>query len=272
MGVGVAQSLAQAGHEVVLIDLTEERLAAAYEEISQNLRLHRLLRASAAEEDIARVLERVHTTTEYGRLDMADFVVENVTEKWESKAAVYGRLEEVCPNRCIYCVNTSAFPITRIAALTRRPAHVVGTHFMNPVPLKTTVEVIRGQHTSADAMERVQALLASLGKQWIIVGDVPGFVTNRVLMVTINEAIFLVQDCVAAAADVDALFRSCFGHKMGPLETADLIGLDTVLYSLEVLHESYNDGKYRPCPLLIAMVADGHHGRKSGRGFYSYAS
>jgi 3-hydroxybutyryl-CoA dehydrogenase len=141
---------------------------------------------------------------------------------------------------------------------------------MNPVPLKSTVEVIRGYHTSEQTLETALALLARMGKTGIVVNDSPGFVSNRVLMLTINEAIFLLQDGVASAEDIDTIFKNCFGHKMGPLETADLIGLDTILYSIEVLYEAFNDSKYRPCPLLKKMVDAGLHGRKSGTGFYKY--
>jgi 3-hydroxybutyryl-CoA dehydrogenase len=142
---------------------------------------------------------------------------------------------------------------------------------MNPVPLKSTVEVIRGHHTSHETLETTKDLLASMGKECIVVNDSPGFVSNRVLMLTINEAIFLLQDQVASAEEVDRIFKTCFGHKMGPLETADLIGLDTILFSIEVLYESFNDSKYRPCPLLRRMVDAGLYGRKTGKGFYTYA-
>jgi 3-hydroxybutyryl-CoA dehydrogenase len=143
-------------------------------------------------------------------------------------------------------------------------------HFMNPVPMKPMVEVIRGYHTSEETIGTARSLLAGMGKEAIVVNDSPGFVTNRVMMLTINEAVFTLQDQVSTVEDVDRLFKSCFGHKMGPLETADLIGLDTILLSLDVLYESFNDGKYRPCPLLKKMVDAGLYGRKNGRGFYSY--
>jgi 3-hydroxybutyryl-CoA dehydrogenase len=193
-----------------------------------------------------------------------------VTEKWEVKAAVYADLDRVCPPGCVFGVNTSAIPITRVASATARPAEVVGTHFMNPAPMKPTVEVIRGFHTSEETIERTRGLLASIKKDAIVVNDSPGFVTNRVMMLTVNEAVFCVQEGVAAPADVDRLFKECFGHRMGPLETADLIGLDTILYSLEVLYDHHNDPKFRPCPRLRTLVDAGLLGRKSGRGFYEY--
>jgi 3-hydroxybutyryl-CoA dehydrogenase len=216
------------------------------------------------------VLSRIELTTDYQALESSEFVIENVTEKWDIKKEVYPELDRICPERCVFAANTSAISITRLASLTQRAAQVVGMHFMNQVPLKKMVEVIRGYHTSSHAIEMAQALLAQMGKEGIVVNDSPGFVSNRVLMLTINEAIFVVQDQVAPAVDVDRIFKTCFEHKMGPLETADLIGLDTILLSLEVLYESFNDSKYRPCPLLKKLVDAGLLGRKSGQGFYSY--
>jgi 3-hydroxybutyryl-CoA dehydrogenase len=278
MGVGVAQDLAQHGRQVILIDVDEQRLAKARQEIRANLRLAgMLLRSQAprppaapAAESTAAVLERIVFTTAYERLGGAGFVIENVIEKWPIKERVYKLLDAACPRECVFAANTSAISITRIASATGRPDRVIGMHFMNPVPLKSAVEVIRGFHTSDATLATALALLAALGKEGIVVGDMPGFVTNRVLMLTINEAIFVVQDRVASHEDVDRIFKTCFGHKMGPLETGDLIGLDTILYSLEVLYESYNDDKYRACPLLRKMVDAGLLGRKSGRGFYTY--
>jgi 3-hydroxybutyryl-CoA dehydrogenase len=210
-------------------------------------------------------------STDYGSLQDADFVIENVTEKWEVKRPVYAQLDAVCPEHCVLASNTSCIPITRIGSVTQRPDRVIGMHFMNPVPMKPMVEVIRGYHTSPETIETAQALLAGMGKDCVIVNDSPGFVANRVLMLTVNEAIFLVHEGVSDAPDIDQIFKDCFGHKMGPLETADLIGLDTILYSLQVLYESFSDSKYRPCPLLNQMVDAGLHGRKSGQGFYTYA-
>ncbi|AUX43613.1 3-hydroxybutyryl-CoA dehydrogenase [Sorangium cellulosum] len=273
MGVGVAQSLAQSGHDVVLVDVSEAALARARMGIRNGLRAVTLFGSAEDKKragDPKAVLERVAFTTDYGRLAGADFVVENVTEKWDIKREVYARLEGVCRPEIIFAADTSAISITRIGSVTKRPSQVVGMHFMNPVPLKPMVEVIRGFHTSPETLGAAKRFLAEMGKTCVVVEDAPGFVSNRVLMLTINEAIFLVQDQVASAADVDRIFKGCFEHKMGPLETADLIGLDTILYSIEVLYESFNDDKYRPCPLLKKMVDAGLHGRKSGRGFYTY--
>lgn len=271
MGVGVAQSLAQAEYEVVLIDLEDSILTKAQKQIHTNVRLGRLLQKGPTDAfDPAAVLGRIHFTTTYNELGTADFVVENVVEQRNVKRLVYEQLEDHCPLHCIYAANTSAISITEIGAMTERPAQVVGMHFMNPVPQKPMVELIRGYHTSEETLAASRELLAGMGKESITVNDVPGFVSNRVLMLTINEAIFLVQDQVAQPEEIDQIFRSCFEHKTGPLETADLIGLDTILLSIEVLYESYNDSKYRPCPLLKKMVNAGLLGRKSGQGFYQY--
>jgi len=270
MGKGLAQNLAQTRHQVILIDISNEILDNAKHEIAQNLRFQGLFNKQAAAENPDEVLGRIRFSSDYQDLDAADFLVENVVEKWDVKKVVYERLESVCPAHCIFAANTSAIPITRIASATKRPSKVIGMHFMNPVPMKHMVEVIRGYHTSGETIDISKKFLSQMGKECIVVNDAPGFVSNRVLMLTINEAIFIVQDQVAEAEDVDQIFKSCFDHKMGPLETADLIGLDTILYSLEVLYESFNDGKYRPSPLLKKMVDAGLLGRKSGEGFYNY--
>jgi 3-hydroxybutyryl-CoA dehydrogenase len=272
MGVGVAQNLAQTNHRVVLIDVAEEILDKAEVELRKNIRFARMFNKSASEspEDPETVLSRITLTTDYNQLQNVDFVVENVVEKWEVKKPVYQQLDAICPPDCIFAANTSCISITRIGSATKRADQIIGMHFMNPVPQKSTVEVIRGYHTSEQTITRAKAFLAGLGKNGILVNDSPGFVSNRVLMLTVNEAIFLLHEQVASAQEVDQLFKSCFGHKMGPLETADLIGLDTILYSIEVLYESFNDSKYRPCPLLKKMVDGGLYGRKSGQGFYKY--
>ena len=271
MGSGVAQNLAQSGYHVVLIDIAEAQLEQARVQIRNNVRFSAFSRKDKSTADKPDdVLARIHFTTGYEALREAHYVIENVVEKWDAKASVYPRLDEVCPPETIYAVDTSCYSITRVGAITTRPDRVIGIHFMNPVPMKPTVEVIRGWHTSDQTIATTFELLAGMGKTGVLVNDSPGFVSNRILMLTVNEAAFTVQDQVASAASVDEIFRKCFGHKMGPLETADLIGLDTILYSIEVLHESFGDSKYRPCPLLKKMVDAGLLGRKSGQGFFKY--
>lgn len=270
MGVGVAQNLAQTKHHVLLIDVSEAILERAKQEIKNNLRFQGFFQKTLKAENLDEILNRIKFSTDYQVLEEAEFVIENTTEKWEIKQEVYGKIDAICPKDSVFAANTSAIPITRIASVTKRADKVVGMHFMNPVPMKPMVEAIRGYHTSEETIETAKKLLARMGKECIIVNDAPGFVSNRVLMLTINEAIFVVQDRVASAEEVDLIFKTCFGHKMGPLETADLIGLDTILYSIEVLYESFNDSKYRPCTLLKKMVDAGLHGRKSGKGFYTY--
>jgi 3-hydroxybutyryl-CoA dehydrogenase len=269
MGAGVAHSLAQTGHRVILIDVSDAALDRARKDIRNGLRAGALL-GKTEKVDAKAVLERIAFTVDYSRLVEADFVIENVTENWLVKQAVYAQIDAICRPEVCFAADTSAITITRIGSATKRAPRVVGMHFMNPVPWKPMVELIRGYHTSPETLDTAKRLLGEMNKTCIVVEDAPGFVSNRVLMLTINEAIFVVQDRVASAADVDRIFKGCFEHKMGPLETADLIGLDTILYSIEVLYESFNDAKYRPCPLLKKMVDAGLHGRKSGRGFYDY--
>ena len=271
MGCGLSQTLAQTGHRVVLVDKSDGVLEKAKQEIRAGVRTAALL-GKRKDLDPERILGAIELTTDRERLSEVGFLVENVTEDWEIKKEVYEAIDRICPPRCVFAVNTSCISITRVGAVTRRPSQVIGMHFMNPVPLKATVEVIRGFHTSEETIATARSFLAGMGKQAIVVNDFPGFVSNRVLMPMVNEAAMLVQDGVAPAEDIDRLFKQCFGHKMGPLETADLIGLDTILKSIVVLHESFGDSKYRPCPLLVKMVDAGLLGRKSGRGFYTYAT
>lgn len=270
IGRGVAQNLAQTGHTVILVDLSDEILQAAGKDIKNNIRMQRLWQRTADRSDLNEILARISYTTDYAALKNAEVVIENAVEKWEVKKAIFQRIDKVCEPECIFAANTSAVSITRLAAQTKRASKILGMHFMNPVPMKEVVEVIKGHHTSEDTLTVASELLQRLGKRGIVVNDSPGFVSNRVLMLTINEAIFLVQEQVATVEEIDDIFKGCFGHKMGPLETADLIGLDTILLSIEVLHDSFRDSKYRPCQLLQRMVDAGLCGRKSGQGFYTY--
>jgi 3-hydroxybutyryl-CoA dehydrogenase len=270
MGVGVAQTLATHGHEVVVIDIADEVLRAARENIATGVRLMPLVRPGVSVPSAEEVFGRIRFTTDLNELRDAWYVVENVTEKWATKRDLYEKIDRICPTECVFGVNTSAIPISRIADVTERPDRVVGLHFMNPVPLKPVVEVIRGADTSDETVELTRSLVTGIGKSCVVIRDSAGFVTNRILMLTINEAIHLLAEQVANAPDIDRLCQGSFGHAMGPLETADLIGLDTVMFSLQVLEEHLADNKFRPSPLLRSMVEAGLLGRKSGRGFYSY--
>jgi 3-hydroxybutyryl-CoA dehydrogenase len=270
MGAGVAQNLAQTGHKVILLDLNESILHKASNEIAKNVRFQRFVNKNQPQISAAEVLEQITFTTDYAAFGEVDFVVENVVERWEVKRDVHVRLDAVCPAHAVFAANTSAVSITKIGSVTRRPEKILGIHFMNPVPLKPVVEVIRGFHTSDEAIDIAQQLLINMNKQWVIVNDYPGFVSNRISHLFMNEAAFVVQDQVASAQAVDEIFKKCYGHAMGPLQTADLIGLDTVVDTLNVLYESYQDSKFRCCPLLQKMVDAGLLGAKSGQGFYKY--
>jgi 3-hydroxybutyryl-CoA dehydrogenase len=269
IGRGVAQSLAEHGWTVKLVDSSQGQLERAMAQISQDLDLFQLYRPTLAL-DAGAVVDRIHPGTDLQAAAACELVVENVTESWSVKRQVHRELDEICDSTTLLGINTSAIPITKVAAEVSCPERVVGLHFMNPVPLMNVVEVMRGTWTSEDVVERTRELLQGLGKRAVVINDAPGFVANRVYMPTINEAVYCVFEGVATAEQVDEIFRGCFGHKMGPLETADLIGLDTVLNSLVGMYESFKDSKYRPCPLLQRMVDAGLHGRKTDRGFYDY--
>lgn len=270
IGRGVAQALAEKDIDVVLVDTSGEQLRCATRQIGSDLRTQSLVSGVRRTEPDEVVLRRISCHVDLTALASVGFVIENVTENWDVKSALYREMDRICAPDVVFAVNTSAISITRLAAVTDRPDRILGMHFMNPVPLMRMVEMIRGHHTSARTMSVATRLLDRLGKDAVVVDDLPGFVTNRVLMLTINEAVFCVQDGVAAALDVDRIFKGCFGHRMGPLETADLIGLDTILNSITVLYDSFNDSKYRPAPLLRRMVDAGLLGRKTGQGFYDY--
>ena len=270
IGVGVVTDLVLHGLSAVAVDISEEILQRAQADVLKNIRVVPLLSKTlpriTKEEAIARML----LTTDLRDLATCDFVIENVTENWDIKKQIYENLERVMPPEVCFGANTSCISITKIGSATKRPANVVGLHFMNPVHLMPTVEVIRGFHTSGRTVDTLLQLFSRLDKEAIVVEDLPGFVSNRISHLFMNEAAFVLQDQVATADKIDTIFKKCFGHKMGPLETADLIGLDTVMRSLDVLYESFQDPKYRCCPLLRKLVHAGHLGRKAGRGFYVY--
>jgi 3-hydroxybutyryl-CoA dehydrogenase len=270
IGRGVAQAFAEASFDVVLVDVSQAQIDSAISQIGRDLLVNGMLSGRTPSERPEDVLARIRTGTGLAPMAEADFVVENVTEDWDVKRGVYEEIDSLCRPGVVFGVNTSAVPITRVGSVTGRAPQILGLHFMNPVPLMDTVEVVQGHFTSEQTLDTALGLLKDLGKEGIVVQDAPGFITNRVLMLTINEAIFCVQEGIASAEDVDKMFRGCFGHKMGPLETGDLIGLDTILNSITVLHDSFRDSKYRPAPLLQKMVDAGLLGRKSGQGFYTY--
>lgn len=273
MGHEVAMVLAQSNLHVVLVDIGPEPLRRARRAIERDLRFARMrgpANRSTAVADPSTVMEMITFVDDYLGFHDVDFVVENVTENEGVKRDVYAEIDRRCRPDTVFAANTSVIPITRLAGVTKRPERVVGMHFMNPVSRIDMVEVIRGERTSDESVDIAMELLGVMGKEGVVIRDSPGFVTNRVLMLTVNEAACLVHEGVADAHQVDRLFKGCFGHPMGPLETADLIGLETVLYSIEELYAEFGDNRYQPCPLLKKLVDDGMHGRKTGRGFYEY--
>lgn len=270
MGADIALTCAAFGHRVVLKDVEAAKLRGVEQALQQSLRGYRMLGAGLPTWDAAEILANITFTLDAAALAEVDWVIENVPEDVDLKRAVYGQLREVCRPDTYYAVNTSCIPISKLAALMPQPERVVGAHFMNPVPLKKLVEVVQGYHTSGQTLRQAELLLASVGKKAVVVKDFPGFVANRLSHLFMNEAAFVVQDGVAKPAQVDAIFRDGYGHKMGPLETADLICLDTVVRSLDVLYVHYQDPKFRCCPLLRQMVDAGVLGKKSGKGFYEY--
>jgi len=272
IGVGVVTDILLHGMSAVVVDLSRDRLELAQGTILNNLRCVPLFSKSLPRVAKESAMERMRLTTELRHLAECDFVVENVTEDWATKKALYQQLDAIVPQGVRFGVNTSCISITQIGSVTKRPADVIGVHFMNPVHLMATVEVIRGFHTTDETVQALQALLGNLQKEAIVVEDLPGFVSNRISHLFMNEAAFVLQDQVASAEKIDSIFKKCFGHRMGPLETADLIGLDTVMRSLDVLYESFHDPKYRCCPLLRTLVHAGHLGRKTGRGFHVYGN
>lgn len=271
MGRGVTAALVRSGIEVTLVDVSTEILDAAERGIRDDLRAATLLLGPSGR-SVAASLALVTSVTDLERVSDADLVIENVTEHFEVKAPVHETLDRCCRPDAVIAINTSAIRIGRLAALGSHPERVVGMHFMNPAAVKSTVEVIRGQASSPAAIEASVGFLEHIGKAAVVVGDSAGFVTNRVMMLMINEAILLADEGIASLSDIDRLFVECFGHKMGPLRTADLIGLDTVKLSLDVLLEDLKDARFRPAPLLVRLVDEGRHGQKTGMGFFSYGS
>jgi 3-hydroxybutyryl-CoA dehydrogenase len=271
MGTGVTVDLVLHNIQTVLVDISRDILEKAQDEITKSIRFAPLVHKGAPKVPVKEAIENITFTTDIKDVADCQWIIENVTEKWQVKETVYRELEQVCNPEALFGVDTSCISITEIGGITRRPDKVIGMHFMNPVFAKPVIEVMRGYHTSDETVEKAEQLLAQLDKKAIVVNDYPGFVTNRISHLFMNEAMWVVQDGVASAEQVDNIFKQCFGHKMGPLETADLIGLDTVMQSLEILYESYQDPKFRCCPLLKKKVAAGLLGRKTGKGFHVYS-
>jgi len=270
MGNGIAQVFAQAGFTVRLVDVAQPMLDRARHTIEASLaRLVEKAKLAAAARDAA--LSRVVTTTTLDALADADYIVEAIVEQAEAKRALFERLDALAKPAALLASNTSSISITVLGAATKRPDKVLGMHFMNPVPIMTLVELIRGQATSEESMQIAADLCRKLGKTSVEAADYPGFIANRILMPMINEAIYAVMEGVGTPEAIDTVMKLGMNHPMGPLALADFIGLDVCLAILNVLHEGFGDPKYSPCPLLRRKVAAGELGRKSGRGFYIYA-
>lgn len=269
MGAGLAHCAAIAGMDSVLVDMAEPALERALKNIARDNRLLRLTGRKATPGDIP-PHDRIKTTVDIAHLKEAQFVFECLPEKISVKEPLYARMDALCPAETIVASVTSAIPIARIGGWTGRPDRIVGAHFMNPPQWKDTAEVVRSRETSDETWDAMMGVLKCLGKRAIPVPDGPGFIINRLLMPAINDAAQLMETQKCGAATVDRLFRDCLGHRSGPLETADLIGLDTVVDTLEVLRSCLGDQRFTPSPVLLEMVASGKLGKKSGRGFYDH--
>jgi 3-hydroxybutyryl-CoA dehydrogenase len=271
MGAGVAQVAAQAGVKVLLNDISEDLVAHGLESVGRNLdRMIQRGRFKPDERD--RIMRRIDTTAKLEDLKDTDFVIEAVVENEDAKIALFQKLDKVCPEHVIFASNTSSISITRMGARTTRADRFIGMHFMNPVPAMRLVEIIRGLATSQETFEATRTLAERLGKNTMTAEDFPGFIVNRILLPMINEGIYTLYEGVGGVTDIDTAMKLGTNQPMGPLELADLIGLDTCLAIMEVMHRVFGDDKYRPCPLLKKYVDAGYLGRKAGRGFYIYDS
>ncbi|MBT2678584.1 3-hydroxybutyryl-CoA dehydrogenase [Bacillus sp. ISL-35] len=269
MGSGIAQVCAQAGYDVFLNDLKPEFVERGLSGIKKNLN-RQVDKGRMTAEQLDAVVGRITASTELQDAGKVDLVIEAAVENMDIKAKIFAQLDEIAPEHTILASNTSSLPITEIAAATKRPEKVIGMHFMNPVPVMKLVEIIRGLATADEVYQTIEDITKTLEKVPVEVNDFPGFVSNRILMPMINEAIYTLYEGVATKEAIDEVMKLGMNHPMGPLTLADFIGLDTCLYIMETLHEGFGDDKYRPCPLLRKYVKAGWLGKKSGRGFYTY--
>ncbi|MBD8025505.1 3-hydroxybutyryl-CoA dehydrogenase [Ureibacillus sp. Re31] len=269
MGSGIAQVIAQAGFEVKLNDMKQEFFERGLRVIAKNL-TRDVEKGRKTEEEKEAILNRITMSLDLKDAFDADLIIEAATENMDIKQTIFKELDAIAPKHAIFATNTSSLPITEIAAVTERPEKVIGMHFMNPVPVMKLVEIIRGLATADEVYKTVEQMTHQLGKTPVEVNDFPGFISNRILLPMINEAVYALYEGVATKEAIDDVMKLGMNHPMGPLTLADFIGLDTCLYIMEILHEGLGDSKYRPCPLLRKYVAAGWLGRKTGRGFYVY--
>lgn len=269
MGSGIAQVCAQAGYQVYLNDLQKDIVEKGLGNIRKNLD-RQVKKERMTESEKTSIMGRLTNSTDLKDAEQADVVIEAAVENMEIKTRIFETLDQYAPDHAILASNTSSLPITEIAAATKRPGKVIGMHFMNPVPVMKLVEIIRGLATENEVYQAIENMTKSLSKVPVEVNDFPGFVSNRVLMPMINEAIYTLYEGVATKEAIDEVMKLGMNHPMGPLTLADFIGLDTCLYIMETLHEGFGDDKYRPCPLLRKYVKAGWLGKKTGRGFYTY--
>lgn len=270
MGSGIAQVCAQAGYSVLLNDLKPEFVERGLAGITKNLK-RQVDKGRLTAEQQTEIVSRITASSDLQDGASADLIIEAAVENMDIKAKIFAQLDEIAPKHAILASNTSSLPITEIAAATKRPEQVIGMHFMNPVPVMKLVEIIRGLATADEVYQTIEDITKKLEKVPVEVNDFPGFVSNRILMPMINEAIYTLYEGVASKEAIDDVMKLGMNHPMGPLTLADFIGLDTCLYIMETLHEGFGDDKYRPCPLLRKYVKAGWHGRKTGRGFYTYS-